>query len=212
MDLGEPTFSEPVCRSFLGNMSILSRQKFSSNVVEKGIRTAGEDTRRAMISEMLDPVELDKMLRDSFANYVVQTAMDFADPEMKAALVDQIRPILPGFRHTPHGRRIATKVQEYDGRVSNPTSGQVTPRETMSSGQLPYGQAPGYGRRSNAMGNYAQPANGMGGGGYSHNPHQNMPSNNQRPRNAHAYAPMPAQYHGFPAAGRSFHMNGMNHY
>lgn len=75
LDLGEPTFTEPLCRGFVGNVVLLSKQKFSSNVIEKCIRTASDDTKRLLIEEMLNPVELDKLLRDSFANYVVQTAV-----------------------------------------------------------------------------------------------------------------------------------------
>jgi len=63
-----------------------------------------------MIEEMLLGNELEKMLRDSFANYVVQTAMDFADAQTKGRLVDATRPILPLIKQTPHGRRIASKI------------------------------------------------------------------------------------------------------
>lgn len=58
------------------------------------------------------------MLRDSFANYVVQTAMDFADEHTKPLLIEQIRPIVPTIRNTPHGRRIASKIGEYDNGKS----------------------------------------------------------------------------------------------
>ncbi|KAL1968720.1 hypothetical protein VTN77DRAFT_1546 [Rasamsonia byssochlamydoides] len=138
LDLSEPHFTEPLCQAFLGNVVPLSKQKFSSNVIEKCLRTADYQMRRKMIEEMLAPNELEKMLRDSFANYVVQTAMDFADPEMRARLVEAIRPILPSIRQTPHGRRIAGKMTgpEGSGRTSSNPSGQVTPNE-MASGQLP---------------------------------------------------------------------------
>ncbi|KAJ9238826.1 hypothetical protein DTO169E5_4659 [Paecilomyces variotii] len=142
LDLAEPHFTEPLCQSFRGNVPALSKQKFSSNVIEKCLRTADYQMRRQMIDEMLAPSELEKMLRDSFANYVVQTAMDFADPETRARMVDAIRPILPSIRQTPHGRRIAGKMMgsEGSGRTSGATSstasGQVTPNE-MTSGQLP---------------------------------------------------------------------------
>lgn len=138
LDLAEPHFTEPLCRSFCGNISALSKQKFSSNVVEKCLRTADNEVRRQMINEMLEGNELEKMLRDSFANYVVQTAMDFADPETRARIVDAVRPILPSIRQTPHGRRIAGKIMatEASGKSSAATSGQVTPNE-MNSSQLP---------------------------------------------------------------------------
>jgi hypothetical protein len=119
LDLSEPAFTEPLCRSFLGSLSILSKQKFSSNVIEKCIRCAGPETKRLLIQEINNQTELEKLLRDSFANYVVQTAMDFADEETKAQMFDNVRPILPAIRHTPYGRRIASKIQEYDGGSVN---------------------------------------------------------------------------------------------
>ncbi|GKZ35980.1 hypothetical protein AbraIFM66950_006853 [Aspergillus brasiliensis] len=138
LDLAEPHFTEPLCQNFRGNIPALSKQKFSSNVIEKCLRTADVQIRRQMIDEMLAGAELEKMLRDSFANYVVQTAMDFADAETRARIVDSIRPILPSIRQTPHGRRIAGKMMasEGSGRGSAATSGQVTPNE-MNSAQLP---------------------------------------------------------------------------
>ncbi|KAL2821745.1 hypothetical protein BDW59DRAFT_174097 [Aspergillus cavernicola] len=138
LDLAESHFTEPLCHAFRGNIPALSKQKFSSNVIEKCLRTAEPHIRRQMIEEMLSGVELEKMLRDSFANYVVQTALDFADPETRNLIVDSVRPILPSIRQTPHGRRIAGKIMasESSGRSSAATSGQVTPNE-MSSAQLP---------------------------------------------------------------------------
>lgn len=138
LDLSEPHFTDPLCQTFLGNVTALSKQKFSSNVIEKCLRTAEFQLRRQLIDEILIPNELEKMLRDSFANYVVQTAMDFADPETRVRMVDAIRPILPSIRQTPHGRRIAGKMvgAEGSGRASGSPSGQVTPNES-TPGQLP---------------------------------------------------------------------------
>jgi Pumilio-family RNA binding repeat len=135
LDLDEPLFTKPLCMNFAGNIPALSKQKFSSNVIEKCLRTADFETKRIMIEEMLHSNELEKMLRDSFANYVVQTAMDYADPETKMRMVDSIRPILPAIKQTPHGRRIASKIMGSDGqgRLSGTSSGQMTPNDTSAS-------------------------------------------------------------------------------
>ncbi|THZ29822.1 ARM repeat-containing protein [Aureobasidium pullulans] len=151
LDLGEPAFSEPLAESFLGNVAILSRQKFSSNVIEKSIRTGNENTRRALINEIMNPVDLEKLLRDSYANYVVQTAMDYADPETKARLIDNIRPILHSIRHTPYGRRIAGKIQDYDQHL-NGLPGAISPPSTMTPGQI--GSTPFRTSRSNTVSSY----------------------------------------------------------
>jgi hypothetical protein len=158
LDLDEAQFTKPLCLSFSGSVPALSKQKFSSNVIEKCLRTADFETKRTMIDEMLLGNELEKMLRDSFANYVVQTAMDFADPETKMRIVDAVRPILPAIKQTPHGRRIAGKIMSMDGqgRVSGTSSGQMTPNDN-SLGAFPPS-------RSGSLGSGRRQVQILGGG------------------------------------------------
>ena len=138
VDLGEPVFTTPLCHTFLSSIPTLSKQKFSSNVIEKCLRGAEKSVTSLMIAEMLNANELEKMLRDSFANYVVQTALDYADPETKARLIEAIRPILPAIRQTPYGRRIQTKIMSSEGQGR--LSGISTPNDVTSPGQIPLGK------------------------------------------------------------------------
>lgn len=134
VDLQESCFTDPLCYTFQGQIPQLSKQKFSSNVIEKCLRGAQPEITRTMIEEMLNAKELEKMLRDSYANYVVQTAMDYADADTKSRLVEAIRPLLPAVRQTPHGRRIQSKILALDGQGH--FSGNGTPND-RSSGQIP---------------------------------------------------------------------------
>lgn len=140
VDLQESCFTDPLCYIFQGQIPQLSKQKFSSNVIEKCLRGAQSAVTHMMIEEMLNANELEKMLRDSYANYVVQTALDFADSETKGRLVEAIRPILPAVRQTPHGRRIQSKIMAQDGHSPGQGqgrfSGSGTPTD-RSSGQIP---------------------------------------------------------------------------
>lgn len=111
LDLDEVNYTRPLCESFGGKIVDLSRQKFSSNVIEKCLRVSDTNTRAVMINEILSGNELEKMLRDSFANYVVQTALEYSEPVQKQRMVDMITPLLPTIKQTPHGRRIASKIQ-----------------------------------------------------------------------------------------------------
>ena len=139
LDLDDTHFTSTLCREFAGSVTGLSKQKFSSNVIEKCLRTAPSYIRRQMIEEMLTGNELEKMLRDSFANYVVQTAMDFADYETRTRIIDAIRPILPSIRQTPHGRRIAGKILalESSPRDDSPFGNRQTPNEMNNAAQIP---------------------------------------------------------------------------
>ncbi|PCH33212.1 ARM repeat-containing protein [Wolfiporia cocos MD-104 SS10] len=111
LDLNDNRFSDAVIRQFTGNVCALSVQKFSSNVIEKCIRVAEHNTRKMLIGELLNRTRLEKLLRDSYGNYCVQTALDYAEPGQRALLVEGIRPVLPLIRNTPYGKRIQNKLQ-----------------------------------------------------------------------------------------------------
>ncbi|EAU92953.2 pumilio-family RNA binding protein [Coprinopsis cinerea okayama7 len=129
LDLNDNRFSDGVIRQFLGNICALSVQKFSSNVMEKCIRVAEHNTRKLVIEELLNRTRLEKLLRDSYGNYCVQTALDYAEPGQRALLVEGIRPVLPLIRNTPYGKRIQNKLQ----RITNGHGGN---RHHMSNGGL----------------------------------------------------------------------------
>lgn len=136
IDLNEPTFTEPVVATFQGCIGQLSRHKFSSNVIEKCLRCAQPPSKDMIVEEMLAPAEIERLLRDNYGNYVIQTALEFATPQLKYRLVEAIRPILPQIRTTPYGRRIQAKISAYDSRGSAANSGQITPADN-TQGQIP---------------------------------------------------------------------------
>lgn len=140
VDLAEPAFTDPLCYGFQGSIPALSKQKFSSNVIEKCLRGAQSSVTRMMIDEMLNANELEKMLSDSYANYVVQTALEYADAETRTKLVDAIRPILPAIRQTPYGRRIQNKIMGGENQNRGRLSGLATPSDT-SNGQITLAKA-----------------------------------------------------------------------
>ncbi|EJD04358.1 ARM repeat-containing protein [Fomitiporia mediterranea MF3/22] len=119
LDLNDNRFSDAVIRQFTGNVCALSVQKFSSNVIEKCIRVAEHNTRKMLIEELLNRTRLEKLLRDSFGNYCVQTALDYAESGQRALLVEGIRPILPLIRNTPYGKRIQSKLQREQMELAN---------------------------------------------------------------------------------------------
>lgn len=110
IDLNQAEFSGSIIRKFLGHICLLSVQKFSSNVIEKCIRAADPKTRSLYIGELNNREVLERLIRDSFGNYVVQTALDYSNPIERSALVESIRPLLPAIRNTPYGKRFSSKL------------------------------------------------------------------------------------------------------
>lgn len=174
LDLNDPSFTNPMCLNFAGKVSELSKQKFSSNVVEKCIRCADVNTKRVLIEELMDPEELEKLMRDSYGNYVIQTALEFAPPDLCLHLIESMRPILPAIRQTPYGRRIQSKVQERESRLaaySGRTSGHVSPH-TLSTAQSPEMPAAFAGQLPGAPPMYTAVANAYGSNIASPQPHR----------------------------------------
>jgi hypothetical protein len=69
-------YTKPLCFCFKGAIADLSKQKFSSNVIEKCIRVADPVSQAMMVEELVvDGQEMERLLRDPYANYVMQTAV-----------------------------------------------------------------------------------------------------------------------------------------
>ncbi|GAA5912750.1 uncharacterized protein JCM6883_006222 [Sporobolomyces salmoneus] len=218
LDLNDNRFIEAIVRQFLGNVSALSAQKFSSNVVEKCIRVADGTGRRAIIDELLVKQRLERLLRDSFANYVVQTALDYAEPAQRAQLIETIRPILPMIRNTPYGKRIQSKIQRethdgmrhgggggYHGHYGMPAGGHfygmgppihhappqyMSPHPGMHGGPPPMGGEYG-GRASPYVGMNGYPAPPPPHGGPS--PAYGQPPHHHQQQNGGSFTPFPGQ-------------------
>ncbi|KAG5756854.1 hypothetical protein H9Q70_000606 [Fusarium xylarioides] len=187
IDLNEPLFTEPIVLTFKDCITQLSRHKFSSNVIEKCLRCAQPPSKDLIVEELLRNQEMERLLRDSFANYVIQTALEYATPHQKHRLVEAIRPILPQIRTTPYGRRIQAKISAFDNRGSAASSGQVTPADN-TQGQIPMRAT--HARGISGGGPILQ-GNGMPHGGPMPPMRQNIP----------IYSPNPAMNGQVPPSG-----------
>ncbi|KAF1797573.1 armadillo-type protein [Mucor lusitanicus] len=110
LGLDDAAYYDGLIRRFIEPIRELSVQKFSSNVIEKCIRVAGKETRRLLIAGIIDHPNMERFLRDSYANYVIQTCLDCADEDQRIKFVECIRPLLPSIRNTPYGKRIYSKI------------------------------------------------------------------------------------------------------
>ncbi|KAJ6475628.1 armadillo-type protein [Mycena sanguinolenta] len=117
------------------------------------VRVAEHNTRKMLIEELLNRTRLEKLLRDSYGNYRVQTGLDYAEPTQCALLAEGIRPVLPLIRNTPDGKRIQNKLQREQmdhfgrGRYQHPQS--LAPLGTQ--GVVPQGRHMPSGLYSNGL-------------------------------------------------------------
>ncbi|KAK8200012.1 mRNA binding protein-like protein Pumilio 2 [Phyllosticta capitalensis] len=217
LDLQDENFTVPLCQSFRGRVCQLSKQKFSSNVVEKCIRVSNPECKRALIEEVLHPGELERLIRDSYGNYVIQTALDYSDAPTKIRLVEACRPMLPSIRSTPYGRRISTKVHEFDGRMSGSSSGNITPIGSGANmtpigsgapGQLGFPATAGLGAAQTLNGQQFNMSNGFGANMVSPLPYR--PANAAVPSNLQAAVQQTFYNRGVNGGMNGSHNGGAN--
>ena len=85
----------PIFYSLRGNIYQYSFHKFASNVVERCITFGNEMQKKEIINEVVELVNNDEeliinMVRDRFANYVVQKIIEFSDNDIQQKLINII--------------------------------------------------------------------------------------------------------------------------
>ncbi|KAJ6427906.1 hypothetical protein OIU84_023332 [Salix udensis] len=111
-ELHLPWAATDILDQFEGNYGDLSVQKYSSNVVEKCLKYAGEVRRNRIIRELINNSRLDQVMQDPFGNYVIQAALQQSKGALHAALVEAIRPHVPTLRTSPYGKKNSSHAEE----------------------------------------------------------------------------------------------------
>lgn len=75
LELQLPWATVDILEQLEGNYGDLSVQKYSSNVVEKSLKYAGEERRTCIIQELIENMHLDHIMQDPYGNYVIQAAL-----------------------------------------------------------------------------------------------------------------------------------------
>ncbi len=92
---GKEQYKEKIMKALRGSLVALSKQKFSSNVIEKCLQYSSDKDKEHLVQEMLgkegdlNPPLYD-MMKDRYANYVVQKAVEMSKPALREALVKKI--------------------------------------------------------------------------------------------------------------------------
>ncbi|XGW35276.1 hypothetical protein V3C99_018915 [Haemonchus contortus] len=113
-----------IVREITGNVLRYAQHKFASNVIEKCLICAAPHHKTMLINEVCGdsddpnpPILL--MMKDQFANYVVQKMLDTADPVYRKKMMYAIKPHIPVLRKFSYGKHIITKLEKYFQKQNN---------------------------------------------------------------------------------------------
>lgn len=107
-----------------GKVLPLSQHKFASNVVEKCVSHSSRAEKAMLIEEIISMNDghhsaLYTMMKDQFANYVVQKMIDVAEPQQRKILMHKIRPHIATLRKYTYGKHILAKLEKFFMKNSN---------------------------------------------------------------------------------------------
>lgn len=124
LEHGKPEDKREIIKHLAGKVYKLSQHKFASNVIEKCVIHGGKEDRKMILEEILTTESkktgksspLERMMKDQYANYVIQRILDVCDNDQKELLVSKIKPYIPSLKKFPHGKHIISRLEKITGK------------------------------------------------------------------------------------------------
>ncbi|GMH12737.1 hypothetical protein Nepgr_014578 [Nepenthes gracilis] len=116
LEHGKPHERSTIIKELAGKIVLMSQQKFASNVVEKCLAFGGPDEREFMVKEMLGTTDenepLQAMMKDQFANYVVQKVLETCSDQQRELILSRIKVHLNALKKYTYGKHIVARVEK----------------------------------------------------------------------------------------------------
>ncbi|PKU77622.1 Pumilio like 3 [Dendrobium catenatum] len=113
---GKPAERSAIISKLSGQIVKMSQQKFASNVIEKCLTYGKPEERLLLIKEMLGPNDenepLQAMMKDQFANYVVQKVLETCDDQNRELILSRIKVHLNALKKYTYGKHIVARVEK----------------------------------------------------------------------------------------------------
>lgn len=119
IEKGKSIDRDAIVSKVKGQVLVMSRHKFASNVVEKCFAFSSTEDKETLVQEIVHTKAdgsnaLTVMMKDQFANYVVQKMLDVVTLEQRELLLSKIRPQLHSLKKFTYGKHlIASKTCIY---------------------------------------------------------------------------------------------------
>ncbi|WJX64026.1 hypothetical protein P8452_48852 [Trifolium repens] len=134
LEHGKPHERSAIIKEFTGQIVQMSQQKFASNVIEKCLSFGTPTERQLLVNEMIgstdDNEPLQVMMKDQFANYVVQKVLETCDDQQLELILNRIKVHLNALKKYTYGKHIVARVEKLvaagERRISFLTLNQPT--------------------------------------------------------------------------------------
>ncbi|CAI9770860.1 unnamed protein product [Fraxinus pennsylvanica] len=116
LEHGKPHERSAIIQELTGKIVQMSQQKFASNVVEKCLTFSDSNERQLLVNEMLGTTDenepLQAMMKDQFANYVVQKVLETCSDQQRELILSRIKVHLNALKKYTYGKHIVARVEK----------------------------------------------------------------------------------------------------
>lgn len=116
LEHGKPHERTAIIQELAGKIVQMSQQKFASNVVEKCLTFGDPSERQLLVNEMLGTTDenepLQAMMKDQFANYVVQKVLETCSDQQRELILSRIKVHLNALKKYTYGKHIVARVEK----------------------------------------------------------------------------------------------------
>ncbi|XP_076890887.1 pumilio homolog 1-like [Bidens hawaiensis] len=116
LEHGKPHERSIIIQELAGKIVQMSQQKFASNVVEKCLTFGDASERQLLVNEILGTTDenepLQAMMKDQFANYVVQKVLETCSDQEREHILGRIKVHLNALKKYTYGKHIVTRVEK----------------------------------------------------------------------------------------------------
>ncbi|CAH1418215.1 unnamed protein product [Lactuca virosa] len=116
LEHGKPDERSIIIHELAGKIVQMSQQKFASNVVEKCLTFGDASERQLLVNEMLGTTDenepLQAMMKDQFANYVVQKVLETCSDQEREHILTRIKVHLNALKKYTYGKHIVARVEK----------------------------------------------------------------------------------------------------
>jgi len=118
LEHGRPQDKHEIISQVRGKIVQLSQHKFASNVIEKSVQFGSHEHRQWLIEEIcVESIALETMMKDQYANYVVQKILDVCDAQQRDIMITHIRPHIPSLKKYTYGKHIIIRLEKITGKL-----------------------------------------------------------------------------------------------
>ncbi|KAL2928868.1 Pumilio-like protein 5 [Bienertia sinuspersici] len=119
LERGKPQERSQIIKNLCGQVIHMSQHKFASNVIEKCLEYGDPASRELLISEVVGQNEgndnLLVMMKDQYANYVVQKILEKCTDNQRDLLLGRIRVHLNALKKYTYGKHIVARFEQMFG-------------------------------------------------------------------------------------------------